>query len=143
MNKVMTNDTLCKAYTSVIQNWRAAAGKEVWYTSTVWLTDFHNMVGSLVDHEDDVENDLYEVLRHAYPNEGSLTIEIDRVGKWFDQRLKDLHERNAKYTRYEHLRVCTRAVNRALNDMSSDKRKQVLVVLISYELLEAERNGLD
>ena len=125
------------AYNNVLENWRCSAPADVVFTGSVMCSDFYAHCGQL---DDGYTDDIYEVLRAAYPSETELMAAIDRVGKWFENRIKTMDERGQKWSRFEEVRVRVRALNRAMNDMLQGNRKQqVLTVLIAYELTEASR----
>lgn len=125
------------AYNSVLRKWRKSAPADVVFTGSVMCSDFYTHCGQL---DDGYEDDIYEVLRAAYPSETELMAAIDRVGRWFERRIKTMDERDQAWSRFEEVRVRVRALNRAMNDMLQGNRKQqVLTVLIAYELTEVSR----
>ena len=123
---------LLKAYDKVIDGWRGAADESVMFTSSGYLTEFAELAGSMED-----TSRMYAFLRAAYSNETELIAALDRVGKFFDRKVETLIKRDMDWSRFSELRSRISAVNRAMNDMTSDRKKQIIVVLVGHELLVA------
>lgn len=137
MNERVAVHALLDAYESVLEKWRRAADVDMRFTGTVMVKDFYHCTSQL---DDGVDSELYEILRAAYPTETTLTAAIDKVGGWFEKRVREMSEKEMWWSEFEELRVRVRAVNRSLGNYDETARKQqVLTVLIAHELSEATR----
>lgn len=134
----MSKTPLLRAYENVIRGWRRAGSDHYALVGPRALTEFAGLAGELT-HGGVNSNPMYRFSRSAYKVEGELVAALDRTGKWFDRRTRDLAERNQVWTPYQNLKTNVNAVNRALSN-GGDVRSQILVVLISYELMVATQN---
>tara|TARA_R110002051_G_scaffold27649_2_gene66278 strand:- start:1296 stop:1703 length:408 start_codon:yes stop_codon:yes gene_type:complete len=128
-------DKLVAAYLKTVEGWRGAAPDDVQFTSSAFAEDFTRRAMDLLDgnHEFYVD-DMYEILRAAYTSEPEVSFAIDRAGKFFDRKISLLIERDGRYTSFQHRKAVFAACNKALNSDATNRKMQILVVLVSYEL---------
>jgi len=127
---------LSKAIHNVMDGWKDSQPSNIVLTRPGTMVEFFYICGNI---EEDGSEALYEFLRSAYTNEIELCAAIDRVGLWFEKQVKNMSQRNQVWSEYSDIRARTKAMNRVMNDMSGDKRKQVLFVAISMELAKTIR----
>lgn len=133
---------LLRAYDNVVRGWRRSARDHYTLIGPRFLSEFAARSGELTQGGMN-SRPMYRFLRAAYKTEGELVAAIDRTGKWFDRRTSELEERNQEWTPYQNLKTNVNAVNRALSN-GGDSRPQILVVLISFELMvETIRGKVD
>ena len=121
---------------NVVDGWKDSQPSNIVLTKPRTMVEFFYICGSI---EEDGPKGLYEFLRSAYTNEVELCAAIDRVGLWFEKQVKNMSQRNQVWSEYSDIWARTKAMNRVMNDMSGDKRKQVLFVAISMELAKTIR----
>ena len=125
---------LTAAMTSVLASAEGAFPENVIMMSPVMAMDVINAIGNIVGKNDDRESlgQLYEFTRAAFPDREELVIAMDRVGIFFEMRLKHLERRGRHWSRYAHTKTSVKAMNR-MTSRSGPAGMQLLTVLVSYE----------
>jgi len=137
----LTKD-LARAYTRVVNIWRISESEDIQFTSTDYAYEFVDCAYSIGifphEAEDSIEI-LYGFLKQGYPSESLLLHELDRTGKFFEKKLSKIGTRGSYWKKYNHLQACVGATHKTINSDTSNRKNQVLVVLISYELWRVSR----
>ena len=85
---------------------------------------FQNMRGGAQEM-----SQLYRLLARVIETETELNELLDKLGKYFTERIK--------WDDILHARMVTRSANRYLNDYKSNKQLQLLAVISSHEFTNA------
>ena len=140
--RINVRNALVCAFGRVIKRFHEAAHEDLSLTRSVHILEVVNNVGLIIGSNDDEMGvvSLYEYLRTAYDNEGALVIAMDRVGTFFEGRLRHHEEKNLKWSAFTHTQCAVKAMNR-MTSRSGPPELQLVVILVSYEWKRA-CNGL-
>tara|TARA_R100000008_G_scaffold83545_1_gene69128 strand:+ start:558 stop:989 length:432 start_codon:yes stop_codon:yes gene_type:complete len=102
------------------------------FSSSTFGMEIALEVAHLINLEPDTYM-LYFYLSQAFKDEADLLKQIDKQTKYF-VKLK-------RWSSYQHAKHTIRAVNRILNDHEADRKKQLLFIILSYEITYASLFG--